>query len=128
MSEPAAEKSLYALALLYLACSKSTDGELNQTEVDVVTQRIQRWQPDSSAQFVGSVLSKALDVYGTMLGEADRMRRISACASLVRQELGDMQLTKVMLDLRKIVEADGLVSEGEDEFLDVVERAFGLDE
>lgn len=128
MAEPLSERSLYALALLYLVCSQSTDGELAQTEIDAVTSRIQKWQPDASAQFIGSVLTRALEVYHSMLGEADRARRVNACATLVRRELGDTQLLRVMADLRVIVEADGLVSEGEDEFLEVVERAFGMGE
>ena len=43
------ERTIYALALLYIACSHSTDGVLNQTEVDAVSERLARWRPDASA-------------------------------------------------------------------------------
>jgi hypothetical protein len=45
---------------------------------------------------------------------------------LVRRDVGEDLLPKVMADLRAIIEADGLVSEGEDEFMFAVEKAFGL--
>lgn len=126
MAEAASERSLYALALLYLACSQSTDGELAQTEVDAVTERIQTWSPDTPPAAVGKILAKALEVYNSTLGEADRLQRITACAGLVRRDVGEHALPKVMGDLRAIIEADGLVSEGEDEFMFAVEKAFGL--
>jgi hypothetical protein len=126
--EATSERSLYALSLLYLACSQSTDGELAQTEVDAVTERIQAWSPGTSPAAIGKILSKALEVYHSTLGNADRLSRISACAGLVRRDLAASLLPKVMRDLRAIIEADGLVSEGEDEFMEAVQRAFGLGE
>lgn len=126
MPDSVSERSLYALALLYLACSQSTDGVLAQTEVDAVTERIQRWSPQTPPALIGKILSKALEVYNSTLGDADRLERISACAGLVRRDVGEGLLPKVMRDLRAIVEADGLVSEGEDEFMFAVEKAFGL--
>jgi len=126
MIEVGSERSLYALALLYLACSQSTDGELAQTEVDAVTERIQGWSPQTAPAAVGKILAKALEVYQSTLGEAGRLQRITACAGLVRRDVGEELLPKVMADLRAIVEADGLVSEGEDEFMFAVEKAFGL--
>jgi hypothetical protein len=126
MADAVSERSLYALALLYLACSQSTDGELAQTEVDAVTERIQEWSPTTPPAQVGKILSKALEVYNSTLSEADRLARIIACAGLVRRDVGEDLLPKVMADLRAIIEADGLVSEGEDEFMFAVEKAFGL--
>lgn len=126
MADAVSERSLYALALLYLACSQSTDGQLAQTEVDAVTERIQSWSPQTSPAAVGKILAKALEVYNSTLGQAERLERILACAGLVRRDVGEQLLPKVMRDLRAIIEADGLVSEGEDEFMFAVEKAFGL--
>jgi hypothetical protein len=126
MADALSDRSLYALALLYLACSQATDGDLGQAEVDAAGDRIRAWRPDVSAPVIGSILAKALEVYRSTLGNADRTGRIAACAAVVRRDVGADRLPRVMADLRAIVEADGLVSEGEDEFLAVVERAFGL--
>lgn len=126
MNDELADRSLYALALLYLVCSHATDGELNQTEVDAVTKGMREWRPDASPQFLGSVLAKALELHRSLMSEADQARRVNVCAQLVVRDLEPGQLPKVIGDLRAIVEADGLVSEGEDQFLEIVEQAFGL--
>lgn len=120
------DRALYALALLYLVCSHATDGNLSQAEVDAVTQRIAGWLPDAPPADVHRVLARALEVYKSIDDEADRRRQARACATIVKRDLGADLLPRVVGDLRAIVEADGLVSEGEDELMDEVIQTFDI--
>jgi uncharacterized tellurite resistance protein B-like protein len=120
------ERILYALALLYLVCSHATDGKLGQSEVDAVTERIARWMPDAAPKDVHRVLAKALELYQSIGDEADRRRQAHACATIVKRDIDPEHLPEVVADLHAIVEADGLVSEGEDELMAAVLETFGM--
>lgn len=121
------DRTIYGLALLYLALSQSTDGSLEQTEVDAMTARIKHWKPDATDVEVGTVLSRAMEVYRTT-ANLEQRRRAIACATIVKRDLDPSQWPRVVTDLRAISEADGIVSDGEDEVVRAVLSVFGYEQ
>jgi hypothetical protein len=117
MSESVPDRTLYALAVLYLACSHATDGELAQTEVDAVGARLKAWAPEKSAREIGDRLARALEVYRSELARVGQAQQARASATVVRREVPEARWPEIIADMRAIAEADGIVTEGEDEVL-----------
>ncbi len=117
---------MYALALLCIACGHQAVGDetLAQTEVDMATELIHRYQPDASPAEVGRILAKAMEIYRSIDAEADATRRAKACAQLVKREFPRQALEPILEDLSDIIAADGLMSPAESDFIDAVRHVF----
>lgn len=120
------DRALYALALLCIACGHQAVGDetLDQTEIDKATELVHRWRPEASAQQIGSVLAKAMELYMSIGAEADALRRANVCATLVKRDFPEDAFEPILNDLSDIVAADGIMSPAEADFVDAVRAVF----
>ncbi len=120
------DRALYTLALLCIACGYQAIGDesIDQTEVDEASQLIHRWRPEASAQEIGAILAKAMELYGTIDAEADGERRAKVCATLVKREFPPEAFAPILSDLQEIIAADGIMSPAEADFVEAVREVF----
>lgn len=120
------DRALYTLALLCIACGHQAVGDesLDQTEVDEASQLIHRWRPEATAPEIGSILAKAMELYGSIGQDADGPRRARVIATLVKREFPREAFGPILSDLQDIISADGIMSPAEADFVEAVRDVF----
>lgn len=104
---------LHDLAYIYLVLAHGTDNDLTETEVQVMTNKLQEWQTVDASVEMRSVLASAMDVYA--LGEdAERLKR---SIQSIRTALPRQKRMAAMNDLVKIANADGVFLDDEEDLI-----------
>ena len=101
---------LHDLAYIYLVLAHGTDNDLTGTEVQVMLNKLQEWQPDDASADMRAVLASAMDVYS----QGEDQKRLEHSIASVRDGLPREKRMAAMNDLVKIANADGV-------FLDIEE-------
>lgn len=104
---------LHDLAYIYLVLAHGTDNDLTDTEVQVMLNKLQEWQPADASAGMRSVLASAMDVYA--LGEDEE--RLERAIQSVRDGLPREKRMAAMNDLVKIANADGVFLDNEEDLI-----------
>ncbi len=110
------------LILLYIACGRGGDRELDEVEKGEIATLVEARRPDMTPEQVREVLEQT---HLTYLGKGGPELVLSAIQSLA-EELSRQERIGVLQDLTKVASADGLVLPGEVDFISAVARAWGL--
>ena len=104
---------LHDLAYIYLVLAHSTDHDLSETEMHVMLNKLQEWQPQVSRGDVKTVLSGALNAYA----EGEDQERLEHSIQSVRRTLPRKQRMAALNDLVKIANADGVFLDNEEDLI-----------
>ena len=107
---------LLDLAVLYRALAFGADGDLDPSEVDAMRAALEAWAPGEDPAGVDHALREAALV--------DARSEFGGTLARLREKLDGPGRDRVLSDLRQVARADGRVTEGEGELMDLVERAF----
>ncbi len=110
------------LILLYIACGRGGDRELDEVEKDEIAALVGARRPKMHPNQLHEVLEQT---HLTYLGRGGPELVLSAIESLA-SELSRQERIGVLQDLTKVASADGLVLPGEVNFIAAVARAWGL--
>lgn len=116
-----------SVLLLYLACGKMTDGDLDEREAAIILERARAHTPGLPESYAASVLEEvARDFQSSATPEA-MLNKVVLAAERVGERLDDDAQAKLIEDLISITEADGVVVGAERDFVLAVGRTFGID-
>ncbi len=104
---------LHDLAYIYLVLAHGTDNDLTETEVQVMLNKLQEWQPEDTSAEMRSVLTSAMNVYALGADEERLERAIQSVRAVLPRE----KRMAAMNDLVKIANADGLFLDNEEDLI-----------
>lgn len=116
-----------ALAFLYIAAAQATDGTLTPDEMRTLAGKLQQRAPELSLDDLAAVLRKTVDAYKALGSLEAKLDQAHAYAKTLRDAVDEKMRRAIIDDLHVIAEADGLVSEEEVAFIDVIADVMGLD-
>lgn len=110
------------LALIYISLAHSTDQDLSEAEVEMISQRLRAWQTDATEETVLSAIKDALEDY-----THERAREgVERAVRRIRDEL-DPEMRKVIVaDLTDIALADDKFLHTEGSFIGELARAWDV--
>lgn len=114
---------LNELTLIYLTLAYETDRELDEAEMDAITDKVSEWMPDAAERSVDDVVREAMRTY---VLEA-KQRVFVEAVEAVGQSIPERQQKALLIDLRHVAEADGNVCEGERRLIRELARVWELD-
>lgn len=110
------------LALMYIALAHSTDQDLSEPEVRVISERLRAWQTEATEETVLSAIKDALEDY-----THDRAREgVEAAVRRVRDELEPDVRRAIVVDLTDIALADDKFLYAEGSFIGELARAWDV--
>ena len=110
------------LALIYIALAHSTDQDLSEAEVKVISERLRAWQTEATEETVLSAIKDALEDY-----THERAREgVETAVRRVRDELDDEMRRKIVADLTDIALADDKFLYAEGSFIGELARAWNV--
>lgn len=104
---------LHDLAYIYLVLGHGTDNDLTETELQVMLNKLQEWQPLEASTEMRSIFSVAMDMYAR--GKDDS--RLEQSIASVRDTLPREQRMAALNDLVKIANADGVFLDDEEDLI-----------
>lgn len=113
---------IHELTFVYLLTAHSTDNELSKKEIDLILNRMQEWQPDLTPDAAQSILRRTMRLYGE--GPVDEL--VESSITTLKNALPDVQRLAVLDDINCIARADGDLSDGEKEIIELFARAWDL--
>ena len=116
--EPVDSPLLLDLAVLYRALTFGADGDLDPAEADAMRAVLEAWVPGQDPARIDHVLREAALVDARRVALESALERVS-------RGLGASERARVLADLRRLAQADGRVTEGEESFLAHVEEVLG---
>jgi len=114
---------LHDLAYIFLVLAHGTDDDLNETEVQVMLNKLQEWRPLDAPADMQSVLATAGDAYS--MGEDGQ--RLKQSIDSVRESLPREQRMAALNDLVKIANADGVFLDNEEDLINHLLSAWDVD-
>lgn len=110
------------LALIYVSLAHSTDQDLSEAEVEVISQRLRAWQTDATEETVLSAIKDALEDY-----THERAREgVERAVRRIRDELDDDMRRTIVTDLTDIALADDKFLHTEGYFIGELARAWDV--
>jgi uncharacterized tellurite resistance protein B-like protein len=110
------------LALIYIALAHSTDQDLSEPEVRVISERLRAWQTEAAEETVLSAIKDALEDY-----THERAREgVEAAVRRVRDELEPDVRRAIVVDLTDIALADDKFLYAEGSFIGELARAWDV--
>jgi len=120
---PADTKLLESLAFLYLTFGHSTDGSLPAEEMRALADKLRARSPDIELPVLGELLKGAVSKYTQT---TDRLATAKGMTSDLAAVLDKSELRTILDDLEAIANADGEISDAEQEFITDTARVFGV--
>jgi uncharacterized tellurite resistance protein B-like protein len=116
-------KVLESLAFLYLTFGHSTDGNLAAEEMRALAEKLRARSPDTDLAQLGEILKAAVSKYK---GTADKLATAKGMVDGLAAGLDTDALRTILADLEVIANADGEISDAEQEFITDTAKAFGV--
>jgi len=115
------------LSLVYIALAYGTDKDLADAELDVIVERLSRWNPPEAAleeggQDVQEVIMEAAAIYL----EEDADHEIAGSVETLGQTLAEEDRRHALEDALRIAEADGVLLSSEQNLLSALAEAWHL--
>ena len=111
-----------AIAFLFVACARTADGELVESEVVRAVERIAAWMPGASREQVREVLARAVELHRSAPDERSVIELVRATAERLRTRLAQVERERVVTEIIGLVRADGEVDLGELDFVVAVAK------
>lgn len=111
---------LHDLALLFLALTHGTDGQLDGAEQNAMRDQLMAWAPGMDPNRIEHVLREATLSYANGLGT----ERLNGLLTRLQENLDYEARQRVLADLRTLAHADDEVLREEVRFIDRVEAAW----
>jgi hypothetical protein len=121
--EPTTWSSLHDLALIYLALTHGADSDLDPSELEAMSVKLQDWQPGNGLKRIRQVMNEVLLVY--MSTQRDDM--IDTAIVSVYESMPKPTRIAVLNDLADIASADGIIVGGEIGFIQDLARRWDVD-
>ena len=93
---------IHELAFLYIVVAHSANNDLSTSEIDVILDRLQEWQPQRSEDEVREVFRRSLQVYAEEPGQS----LIEQSVETLKNALPVVQRLTVLDDLNTVAHAD----------------------
>lgn len=116
-----------AVLVLYLACAKLTDGDLDPGEAKTIVERARARVPELTPSYADSVVAEVAKDLAELPDTQTRLRRVVLSAERIAEGLSAEQQRAVVQDLIEISEADGHTSAEERDFVVAAARTFGVE-
>jgi uncharacterized tellurite resistance protein B-like protein len=113
---------IHELAFLFLVVAHVANNELTESEISVILERLQEWQPDLDPDQAREIVRSSLQVY--VEGEQETLIRDSM--TTLKNVLPDVQRLAVLDDLHCVARADGELSDRERELITSLARAWDV--
>lgn len=110
------------LALLYIAMAHSTDQDLSEPEVQMISLRLRAWQTQATEETVLSAIKDALEDYTHERAHAEVERAVKR----VRDELDPNMRRNIVEDLTEIALSDDKFLHSEGSFIGDLARAWDV--
>ena len=114
---------MHDIALMYIIMWHSSDGDLADSEIQAMINRLGEWEPDLGEEDLRSILRTALQYYGQGPDKDDIQDSIQS----IKEALRRSQRLIVLDDLITIAKADGEVTEAEREIAESLSAAWHID-
>lgn len=122
-NEPTTWSALHDLALIYLALTHGADADLDPSELDAMSVKLQDWQPGSGLKRIRQIMNEVLLVY--MSSQRDDM--IDTAVVSVYESMPKPTRIAVLNDLADIASADGIIVGGEVGFIQDLARRWDVE-
>jgi hypothetical protein len=122
-TEPTTWSPLHDLALIYLALTHGADADLDPSELEAMSIKLQDWQPGSGLKRIRQVMNEVLLVY--MSPQRDDM--IDTAVVSVYESMPKPTRIAVLNDLADIASADGVIVGGEIGFIQDLARRWDVE-
>lgn len=121
--EPLTWSPLHDLALIYLALTHGADADLDPSELDAMSVKLNDWQPGTGMKRIQKVMNEVLLVY--MSPQRDDM--IDTAVVSVYESMPKPTRIAVLNDLADIASADGVIVGGEISFIQDLARRWDVE-
>jgi uncharacterized tellurite resistance protein B-like protein len=101
------------LSLIYLAFAHGTDGELSDSEIGVIAERLMDWQEEGGREAIIASVRQALRVYNAAEDDSDLNAAIDSIGMSVSREVRSF----ILDDLMDIALADDIFRHAESDFI-----------
>jgi serine/threonine protein kinase len=118
---------VHALAFLYLTMGQAPDDNITPEEMRTLADKLHRRAPDLSREQLGQVLRQTVQTYKAAHTRAEKLERALQYTSLLRNAIDVGMRRAIVVDLRAVAEADGVVSAEELGFISAAARTLGLE-
>lgn len=110
------------LALIYISLAHSTDQDLSEAEVAIISERLRAWQTDATEETVLSAIKDALEEY-----THERAREgVERAVKRIRDELDEEMRRTIVTDLTDIALADDKFLHTEGSFIGELARVWDV--
>jgi uncharacterized tellurite resistance protein B-like protein len=118
------------LSLVYIALAYGTDYDLADDELNVIVERLSRWNPPSAAleeegKRVQEIVTEAMDVY---LGGEDDGHEVADSVEALGRALDTEERRHALEDAMRIAEADGVLLSSEQNLITALADVWNLRE
>lgn len=112
------------LALIYLALTHGADEELDSSEVDAMSRKLQEWHAGFDVDQIKSIMREVMLVYMGSSGE----QMLEASIASVADDMPKATRIAILNDLADIASADGAIVMGEVDFIQQLAREWKVDQ
>lgn len=112
------------LALIYLALTHGADEELDSSEVDAMSRKLNEWLKDVELDRIKSIMREVMLVYMGSTGE----QMLETAIASVGESTPKPTRIAILNDLADIASADGTIVMGEVDFIQQLARDWGVDQ
>lgn len=113
---------VHDLALLFVALAYGTDRRLSENEVSTITRALKHWNPEASDDAIRTIIVEAM----TVLMEDGASDEVSRSVTRLGQELSEEGLSRVLEQVTRIAEADGILLRREEHLIGTLAEAWSL--
>ena len=129
-ASPEAWTTAHDLSLVYIALAYGTDYDLADDELNVIVERLSRWNPPDAAmeeegKRVQQIVTEAMNAY---LDDAEEERDVAEAVEALGRELGAEDCRHALEDAMRIAEADGVLLSSEQNLITALADAWDLRE
>ena len=129
-ASPEAWTTAHDLSLVYIALAYGTDHDLADDELNVIVERLSRWNPPDAAmeeegKRVQQIVTEAMNAY---LDDAEEERDVAEAVEALGRELGAEDCRHALEDAMRIAEADGVLLSSEQNLITALADAWDLRE
>ncbi len=115
--------TLHHLAFIYFVLAHAPDSEFSEEERQLILKKLQQWEPSLDDGAVRAVMEQAMDRYARGLDP----EMLTASIEAVKNALPVAQRKTALNDLVQIANVDGVFLDSEEDLLNDLVAAWGLD-
>lgn len=113
---------VHDLALLFVALAYGTDRRLSDDEVSTITRALKHWKPEASDDAIREIIVEAM----TVLIDDRASDEVNRSVERLGEELSEEGLTRVLEQVTRIAEADGILLRREEHLIGTLAEAWSL--